>query len=161
MMFPSQLFVQHSHSRAFLFKRKLHRLSKHEDIYADIFTTNRGSLDPRNRRIVVTGSGFISPLGIHRKSVFSALLKGKSGISSLKNDENGFDFAKLGVHYAGQIPQSCLEECYKCTEGEDRLKSQAMKYAEFASDKALEDVGTDFLHLPLKISLLHFHSLTG
>ena len=49
---------------------------------------------------------------------------------------------KIGVNYVGKIPIDCIRECDEVCHEESRLKSDAMKYAEFAAIKALEDVGT-------------------
>jgi len=97
-------------------------------------------MDPRQRRVVVTGSGMISPLGCHLTEVFDKIMKNESGICKLESET--FDYGKLGVHYAGKIPNSYVNECEEICKGEERMKSMAMKYAEFAAIRALEDVGT-------------------
>lgn len=116
------------------FQRFLHRSS-----FKNAQETKRGDLDPRKRRVVITGSGMITPLGTSSETVFDKLMKGQSGITSLKSDK--FDYGKIGVYYAGQISPEDIEECEKVCQGDERLKSVSMKYAEFAATKALEEVG--------------------
>ena len=140
---PSQsLLLAKSFSR--IFSRKFYRSSKlsgeNKIIIAKIYKkSNRGSMDPRQRRVVVTGSGMISPLGCHLTEVFDKILKNESGICKLESET--FDYGKLGVHYAGRIPNSYVNECEEICKGDERMKSMAMKYAEFAAIRALEDVG--------------------
>ena len=96
-------------------------------------------MNPCQRRVVITGSGMISPLGCHLTEVFDKAMNNKSGICRLESDN--FDYAKLGVHYVGKIPSEYVEICDEMCQGEDRIKSKAMKYAEFAAIQALKDVG--------------------
>ena len=131
-----------THSR--IFSRKFHRSSilknGNKTIVSNIFQKcNRGRMDPRQRRVVVTGSGMISPLGCNLSDVFSKAMNNESGISKLESDN--FNYGKLGVHYVGKIPSAYLDKCDEICQGEDRIKSTAMKYAEFAAIQALEDVG--------------------
>ena len=133
-----------------IFCRKFHRSSKfdgeNETIISNIYNrSHRGIMDPRNRRVVVTGSGMISPMGCHITEVFDKVINKESGISKLE-DEN-FDYGKLGVHYAGRIHKDNLRECDEICQKDERIKSTAMKYAEFAAVKALEDVGKKLIIL--------------
>lgn len=133
------------HSR--IFSRKFHRSSTLNDgnknLVSDVFQKwDRGRMDPRQRRVVVTGSGMISPLGCHLTDVFNKAMNNESGICRLESDN--FDYGKLGVHYVGKIPTLYLDKCDEICKGEDRIKSTAMKYAEFAAIQALEDVGKHF-----------------
>ena len=88
----------------------------------------------------MTGTGLISPLGTEINHVFDKLFDGKSGISLLNSNEEDFNFQELGVHYAGQIDPEDMGICFKETKGEDRLKTTAMKFAEFSTGKAMDDV---------------------
>ena len=130
-----------------IFSRQFHRSSKVENENSNIISTiNRqcqGGLDPRNRRVVVTGSGIISPLGCDITEVFNKAIQNESGISELVSET--FDYGKIGVNYVGKIPIDCLRECDDICHEESRIKSAAMKYAEFAAIKALEDVGNQTL----------------
>ena len=109
-------------------------------------------MDPRQRRVVVTGSGMISPLGCHLTEVFDKIIKNESGICKLESET--FDYGKLGVHYVGKIPTVYVDKCDEICKGEDRIKSTAMKYAEFSAVQALEDVGKHFLGLRMTVPSL-------
>ncbi len=53
------------------------------------------------RRVVVTGFGLVTPLGVGAESVWKQLLDGKSGIRSIQN----FDVSDLPAKIAGQVPR--------------------------------------------------------
>ena len=53
------------------------------------------------RRVVVTGMGAVTPLGIGVEHVWKRLLAGESGIGAIQS----FDVADLPAKIAGQIPQ--------------------------------------------------------
>jgi 3-oxoacyl-[acyl-carrier-protein] synthase II len=52
------------------------------------------------RRVVVTGMGIVSPLGVGVEHVWSRLIKGDSGISAIQS----FDTTELTAKVAGQVP---------------------------------------------------------
>ncbi len=58
------------------------------------------------RRVVVTGMGIASPLGVGVPIVWKRLIEGRSGISAIQS----FDVADLGARIAGQIPQGTRED---------------------------------------------------
>lgn len=53
------------------------------------------------RRVVVTGLGLVTPLGVGVKTVWKNLLQGQCGIVSL--NEEGFE--QLPVRIAARVPQ--------------------------------------------------------
>jgi 3-oxoacyl-[acyl-carrier-protein] synthase II len=53
------------------------------------------------RRVVVTGFGLVTPLGVGSESVWKRLLDGQSGIRSIQN----FDVSDLPAKIAGQVPR--------------------------------------------------------
>src|SRR5215471_13359683 len=53
------------------------------------------------RRVVVTGIGIVSPLGVGVEHVWRKLVKGESGISSIQS----FDVSDLPAKIAGQVPR--------------------------------------------------------
>jgi 3-oxoacyl-[acyl-carrier-protein] synthase II len=55
----------------------------------------------RERRVVVTGIGIVSPLGLGVPHVWQKLIEGTSGISAIQS----FDVADLPAKIAGQVPQ--------------------------------------------------------
>ncbi len=59
------------------------------------------------QRVVVTGMGLVSPLGVGLEYCWNALLKGRSGIVSVK-DRPGF--GKLPCTIAGLVPEGRSSE---------------------------------------------------
>ena len=51
------------------------------------------------RRVVITGLGIVSSLGLGHEELWDALLKSKSGISHIK----GFDASKHDTNFAAEI----------------------------------------------------------
>lgn len=59
------------------------------------------------RRVVVTGLGLVTPLGVGVKTVWKNLLQGQCGIVSLSEREG---FEKLPVRIAAEVPKGTFEE---------------------------------------------------
>lgn len=57
-------------------------------------------------RVVVTGVGAITPLGIGRDALWSGMLEGRSGVRTIQN----FDPAGLDVTIAGEVPDFSARE---------------------------------------------------
>ena len=55
-----------------------------------------------SRKVVVTGMGWITPLGQDLNSVWSALIAGQSGIKPTTR----FDASTFPTKIAGQVPES-------------------------------------------------------
>ncbi len=53
------------------------------------------------RRVVVTGVGLVTPLGVGTEHVWKRLIAGESGIRSIQN----FDVSDLPAKIAGQVPR--------------------------------------------------------
>lgn len=64
----------------------------------------RRALD--SRRVVVTGMGIVSPLGLGLENVWSRLIAGESGIGRITQ----FDPNDLPTHVAGEVPEGPTEE---------------------------------------------------
>lgn len=60
----------------------------------------------KNRRVVVTGMGMLSPLGASLESSWEGLTAGKSGISPIET----FDTEGFPVRFGGAVPEFDLEE---------------------------------------------------
>ncbi|MEP3349992.1 MAG: beta-ketoacyl-ACP synthase II [Marinomonas sp.] len=58
------------------------------------------------QRIVITGMGLVSPLGLGVESVWQRLIRGESGISKLPTDLSD----GLNTHIAGQVPSHTEQE---------------------------------------------------
>ena len=59
-----------------------------------------------NRRVVVTGIGIVSPLGLGQKNNWKRLISGESGIDTIKS----FETAELTCKIGGEIPFGSFEE---------------------------------------------------
>ena len=58
-----------------------------------------GRRDDMARRVVVTGIGLVTPLGIGTEETWQALLAGKSGIGPITH----FDHTDFATHFAGEV----------------------------------------------------------
>jgi 3-oxoacyl-[acyl-carrier-protein] synthase II len=54
---------------------------------------------PNDRRVVVTGLGVVSSIGIGWEEWWKNLMAGKSGISRIE----AFDTSRHNIHFAGEI----------------------------------------------------------
>jgi 3-oxoacyl-[acyl-carrier-protein] synthase II len=59
-----------------------------------------------NRRVVVTGLGVVSSVGIGKERFWESIINGRSGISRVES----FDTSKLRCHYAGEIKDFRADE---------------------------------------------------
>ena len=59
-----------------------------------------------NRRVVVTGIGIVSPLGLGQKNNWKKLISGESGIDTIKS----FEASELTCKIGGEIPFGSFEE---------------------------------------------------
>jgi 3-oxoacyl-[acyl-carrier-protein] synthase II len=91
------------------------------------------------RRVVVTGLGAVTPLGLTVQDFWTAMLEGKSGAAPITY----FDTSAFDTHFA------CELKGYKATDYLDRKAAQRMdpfaQYAVIAADQAIADSG-----LPVK-----------
>ncbi len=94
------------------------------------------------RRVVVTGMGAVTPLGIGVEHVWKRLLAGESGIGAIQS----FDVADLPAKIAGQIPQGTkadgkldLNEWMPAKD--QRKMDRFIQLALVAAAEAVEDAG--------------------
>ncbi len=88
-----------------------------------------------DRRVVITGLGLVTPLGIGVEETWTALCKGKSGISEITRfDASGFD-----TRIAGEVKDFHPEDFL--TKKEAKRIQLFIAYAVAASRMALEDSG--------------------
>ncbi|KAK5050603.1 hypothetical protein LTR84_003885 [Exophiala bonariae] len=97
------------------------------------------------RRVVVTGLGAVTPLGVGIRTTWTRVLKGKCGIVSTKH--LGPEFAALPSQVAGIVPVSSGEDAGAwvakdhVSPGELRQTARFAQYALAASEEALKDAG--------------------
>ena len=93
------------------------------------------------RRVVVTGLGLVTPLGVGVDFVWDSLIKGNSGISRIES----FDTDDLAVKIAAQIPRGDADGHYNpdnwIDPKEQRKVDEFITYAICASDQAIKDSG--------------------
>ena len=90
---------------------------------------------PNERRVVITGIGLVSPLGIGRENNWEALSKGKSGISLISR----FDISKHSSKIAGQIKD--FDPLRFIEKKEVRKMDSFIQYAVAAAQLAVQDSG--------------------
>jgi len=93
------------------------------------------------RRVVVTGLGLVTPLGVGADFVWNKLIAGHSGISQITK----FDTSDLPVKIAAQIPRGDQPGQYNPDHWHDpkeqRKVDEFITYAICASDQAIKDSG--------------------
>lgn len=87
------------------------------------------------RRVVITGIGLVSPLGIGTKESWDSLLQGKSGVSKISR----FDVSEYSSKIAGQIPD--FDPLDFIEKKEVRKMDEFIQYALAAADIAVKDSG--------------------
>ncbi|HEB35994.1 MAG TPA: beta-ketoacyl-[acyl-carrier-protein] synthase II [Candidatus Aminicenantes bacterium] len=90
---------------------------------------------PNERRVVITGIGLVSPLGIGKENNWEALTKGKSGISLISR----FDTSKHSSKIAGQIKD--FDPLCFIEKKEVRKMDSFIQYAVAAAQLAVQDSG--------------------
>lgn len=88
------------------------------------------------RRVVVTGLGLVSPVGLDVRTAWSNVLAGQSGIRALDVD---FDISKFPVRIGGQVWG--FDPAQAITPKDARRMDVFIQYAVAASGEALTDAG--------------------
>ncbi|MCA9589451.1 MAG: beta-ketoacyl-[acyl-carrier-protein] synthase family protein [Myxococcales bacterium] len=86
-------------------------------------------------RVMITGVGVVSSIGLGREAFYAALAEGKSGITPVE----GFDAAALGREYAGQVKAFNPKD--HLTAAENRRMGRCSQMALAAARMAIEDAG--------------------
>jgi len=96
-----------------------------------------GSLSNQKRRVVITGVGLVTPLGMGRETMWQALVKGLSGVSVITR----FEASRFSTRIAGEIknfdPQHFMDR------KEARKMDLFIQYALAAAHLAVEDSQID------------------
>lgn len=97
------------------------------------------------RRVVVTGLGAITPLGVGIRRTWNRLLAGDSGIVSIAKS-GAPQWRELPSTVAGMVPEGSREEGKWQAEdwlskGDERRMAKFTQYAIAATEMALEDAG--------------------
>jgi 3-oxoacyl-[acyl-carrier-protein] synthase II len=94
------------------------------------------------RRVVVTGLGLVTPLGVGVERTWSKLLQGESGVRAIQS----FDVSDLPAKIAGQLPRGETKDGnYNADDWvepkEQRRMDPFIVYAMAAAQQAIEDAG--------------------
>src|SRR5579863_1759410 len=94
------------------------------------------------RRVVVTGCGVVTPLGVGTETVWKRLLEGQSGIRAIQN----FDVSDLPAKIAGQVPRGeTASGSFNADDWvppkEQRKMDEFIVYALAAAEQAVTDAG--------------------
>lgn len=98
------------------------------------------------RRVVVTGLGAITPLGVGIRQTWTRLLASECGIVSLANFEPAARWRELPSTIAGVVPSGKADDggwqvSDWMSTGEERRMAKFTQYAIAATDMALHDSG--------------------
>ncbi|CAO2651610.1 Nn.00g041800.m01.CDS01 [Neocucurbitaria sp. VM-36] len=96
------------------------------------------------RRVVVTGLGLVTPLGIGVRQTWKRLVEGRCGVVSIK--DRSPDFGKLPSQVAGLVPigekkDGMWDVKEHLSPGDERRMARFAQYAMVASEEALSDAG--------------------
>jgi 3-oxoacyl-[acyl-carrier-protein] synthase II len=94
-------------------------------------------LSSRNRRVVVTGLGCVSPIGNTIADAWSAALAGKSGIANITK----FDASAFSTRFAGEVKDFNIEDYLPGKEG--RHMDTFIHFGMAAGIQALHDCGIE------------------
>jgi 3-oxoacyl-[acyl-carrier-protein] synthase II len=94
-------------------------------------------LSSRNRRVVVTGLGCISPIGNSVAEAWEAALAGKSGIANITR----FDASSFSTRFAGEVKNFNVEDYLPGKEG--RHMDTFIHFGMAAGIQALQDSGLE------------------
>ncbi|MFC7334499.1 beta-ketoacyl-ACP synthase II [Rhodocista pekingensis] len=94
------------------------------------------------RRVVITGMGLVTPLGVGVKQNWSRLLDGQSGISAITR----FDVSDLTAKIAGQVPRGATADGLFNPDDyvppkEQKKMDDFIQFAIAAADEAIKDSG--------------------
>ena len=87
------------------------------------------------RRVVITGIGLVTPLGLDRESSWRGLLDGKSGIRPFES----FDASRLRTRFGGEVRG--FDAAKYLSKPEERRTDRYSQLALAAADEAMADAG--------------------
>ena len=93
------------------------------------------------RRVVITGMGMVTPLGLGVEHNWSSILQGKSGIGPIE----GFDVSDISCRIAGQVPvgdeEGALDMDAFIAPKDQRKLDKFIQFGLVAAQEAIEDSG--------------------
>src|ERR1700737_2421764 len=89
-----------------------------------------------SRRVVISGIGIISPIGLNAASYWRSLEEGRSGVRPIRT----FDASGLPVRFAGEIPDfNAKDYVEKENRKSLRVMARTIQLAVAGAQRALED----------------------
>ncbi|MEI6757997.1 MAG: beta-ketoacyl-ACP synthase II [Chlorobium sp.] len=108
------------------------------------------------KRIVVTGIGVLSPIGLNKEEFWNSLFEGKSGAAPITY----FDTKDFATTFACEL-KGFSADTYIDRKSADRMDPYC-QYAVIAADQALKDSGLDLKEIdPLRIGVVHGSGIGG
>ncbi|UJS16150.1 MAG: beta-ketoacyl-ACP synthase II [Candidatus Jettenia sp.] len=89
------------------------------------------------RRVVITGIGAVTPLGLEKNILWSALCEGKSGIKPITS----FDTSAFDVHFGGEVSDFDSSRWFDIKEA--RRLERFAQFSVVASTNAINDAGLE------------------
>ncbi len=103
------------------------------------------------RRVVITGMGAVTPIGIGVNNFWDSLLKGKSGVSLIEN----IDTEKQTVKIAGEIKNEDFNPENYMDSKEAKRMDRYTQFAMAAADEAIKDSGINNTEIdPYRIGVI-------
>ncbi|HYC77145.1 MAG TPA: beta-ketoacyl-ACP synthase II [Planctomycetota bacterium] len=96
------------------------------------------SLPDGRRRVVVTGIGLVSPLGLDRETTFEGLVAGKNGVTAI----SAWDATGFSTRIAGEIKN--FDPAPYAPPDETRRMDRFVQFTIAAGEQAVRDAGLDF-----------------
>src|SRR3954453_17070710 len=91
-----------------------------------------------NRRVVITGIGVVSPIGIGAKAFWENLLAGKSGVRKIQQ----FDPSGFACQIGGEVPTYKIGDFVpKSYRKATKVMARDIELAVIAADDAMKDAG--------------------
>jgi 3-oxoacyl-[acyl-carrier-protein] synthase II len=93
-----------------------------------------------SRRVVITGVGVVSPIGMDVNAFWQSLREGRSGVRPIR----GFDTSTLSVHFAGEIEKFDAKQFVpKPFHRSLRMMARPIQLGVAAAQRALDDAAID------------------
>jgi len=90
------------------------------------------------RRVVITGLGCVTPLGVSVESFFDAACKGKSGVANITS----FDISAFSTRFGGEVKDFDITQFVDYREG--KRMDRFCQLAVASAVQAIKDCGVDF-----------------